>query len=76
MNTAILNKSLMIISALLLFSATPLLAQVYKVVDKDGNVTYTDQPPADGSGPVELASSAEPSTGEPRLALVHWGVGS
>lgn len=53
MNTAILNKSLMIF-ALLMFSATPLLAQVYKVVDKDGNVTYTDQPPADGSGPIEL----------------------
>ena len=54
MNTAILNKSLMIIFALLMISAMPVLAQVYKVVDKDGNVTYTDQPPADGSGPVEL----------------------
>jgi hypothetical protein len=30
------------------------LAQVYKVVDENGNVTYTDQPPGDGSGPVEL----------------------
>ena len=28
--------------------------EIYKVVDKDGNVTYTDQPPADGSGPIEL----------------------
>jgi hypothetical protein len=54
MNTAILNKSLMMFFALLMISATPLMAQVYKVVDKDGNVTYTDQPPADGSGPVEL----------------------
>jgi len=43
MNTAILNKSLMMVFALLMLSATPLLAQVYKVVDKDGNVTYTDQ---------------------------------
>ena len=34
--------------------APPLTAQVYKVVDKDGNVTFTDQAPADGSGPVEL----------------------
>ena len=34
---------------------SPLMAQVYKVVDKDGNVTYTDQPPGDGSKPVELA---------------------
>jgi len=54
MNTAILNKSLMIVFTLSMLSATPLWAQVYKVVDKDGNVTYTDQPPADGSGPVEL----------------------
>ena len=30
-------------------------AQVYKVVDENGNVTYTDQPPGDGSKPVELA---------------------
>ena len=49
MNTAILNKSLVMFFALLMISATPLMAQVYKVVDKDGNVTYTDQPPADGS---------------------------
>jgi len=54
MNTAILNKSLMMVFAFLMLSATPLLAQVYKVVDKDGNVTYTDQAPADGSGPIEL----------------------
>lgn len=54
MNTAILNKSLMMVFTLLMLSAAPLLAQVYKVVDEDGNVTYTDQPPADGSGPIEL----------------------
>ena len=36
-------------------TASPLMAQVYKVVDKDGNVTFTDQPPGDGSKPVELA---------------------
>jgi len=54
MNSAILNKSPMILLAFLLVSATPLMAQVYKTVDKDGNVTYTDQPPADGSGPIEL----------------------
>ena len=32
-----------------------LTAQVYKTVDADGNVTYTDRPPADGSKPVKLA---------------------
>jgi len=30
-------------------------ADVYKVVDEDGNVTYTDKPPNDGSGPIKLA---------------------
>jgi hypothetical protein len=55
MKTAIQNKLPMILFAFsLVFAATPLMAQVYKVVDKDGNVTYTDQAPADGSGPIEL----------------------
>lgn len=46
----------LILTALLLsLVATPLTAQVYKVVDKDGNVTYTDQPPGDGSKPIKLA---------------------
>ena len=29
-------------------------AQVYKTVDEDGNVVYTDQAPKDGSAPMEL----------------------
>jgi len=44
---------------LLLFSmavvADIATAQVYKVVDKNGNVTYTDQQPKDGSEPIKLA---------------------
>ncbi len=28
--------------------------QIYKIVDKDGNITYTDQAPGDGSAPMEL----------------------
>ena len=31
-----------------------LAAQVYKTVDEDGNVTYTDRPPEDGSAPIKL----------------------
>jgi len=31
------------------------LAQVYKTVDEEGRVTYTDQPPKDGSAPIKLA---------------------
>lgn len=34
--------------------AGPLLAQVYKTVDEDGNVVYTDQPPKDGAEPIKL----------------------
>jgi len=54
MRIAILNKIPITILVFLLVSATPLMAQVYKIVDKDGNVTYTDQAPADGSPPIEL----------------------
>jgi len=45
---------LILIAYLLVMTAGPLSAQVYKTVDEDGNVTYTDQPPKDGSGPIEL----------------------
>ncbi len=38
----------------LLLCATPLSAQIYKVVDESGNITYTDQAPSDGSGPMDL----------------------
>jgi hypothetical protein len=30
------------------------MAEVYKVVDAEGNITYTDQAPADGSAPMVL----------------------
>ena len=56
MKTVIYMRFITVLAALsLALTASPLLAQVYKVVDKDGNVTYTDQPPGDGSKPVELA---------------------
>lgn len=50
------HKSLLMIffASLLTTAASPLMAQVYKVVDEDGNVTYTDKPPADGSKPIDL----------------------
>ena len=52
----ITNKELLMI--LLTFSlamtASSLMAQVYKVVDENGNVTFTDIPPGDGSKPVDL----------------------
>jgi hypothetical protein len=36
--------------------------QIYKVVDKDGNVTYTDQAPGDGSEPMTLPELSVIST--------------
>ena len=46
---------LMILMAFTLaISASPLAAQVYKTVDKDGNVTYTDRAPDDGTKPMDL----------------------
>lgn len=51
------QKSLLMIFlvSLMTTAASPLMAQVYKVVDEDGNVTFTDKPPADGSQPIDLA---------------------
>lgn len=52
-----MNKGLIILMgiavAAIVVSGT-LAAQVYKVVDENGNVTYTDQPPEDGSAPMDL----------------------
>ena len=45
----------MILAAFVLaIMVSPLAAQVYKTVDKDGNVTYTDKPPEDGAKPMDL----------------------
>lgn len=37
-------------------------AQIYKIVDKDGNVTYTDQAPHDGAEPMDLPELSVVST--------------
>ncbi len=46
---------LILIAVFLAVTTGPLMAQVYKVVDEDGNVTYTDKAPKDGSKPIKLA---------------------
>ena len=43
-----------VMAALLCLLALPAWAQVYKTVDEEGNVTYTDQPPPDGAQPMDL----------------------
>ncbi len=49
------RKLLMVLFTLsLVVTAFDLAAQVYKVIDKDGNVTFTDRPPADGATPMDL----------------------
>jgi hypothetical protein len=42
-----------VVAASLLLS-TAAIGEIYKVVDADGNVVYTDQPPSDDAQPMEL----------------------
>jgi len=50
---AVLHKFLFLVAGCALAAAV--IAQpIYKSVDEHGNVTYTDQPPADGSAPIDL----------------------
>ena len=50
-----LKKFLTAIGMLLIFAVcAQAYAQVYKTVDENGNVVYTDQPPEDGSEPIKL----------------------
>jgi hypothetical protein len=53
MNKGLINALILLV--ILLFSFT-IFAQgdIYKVVDKDGNVTFTDQPPNDAAQPLDL----------------------
>jgi hypothetical protein len=47
-----MNKGLIVFTGAAMFAIVAsgsLAAQVYKVVDENGNVTYTDKPPADGT---------------------------
>ena len=53
MNNGMIRTIVVSITALLLAGAA-WSADIYKVVDKDGNVTFTDQPPGDGSQPMAL----------------------
>lgn len=48
------HNSLIFLTLILAMASGPLAAQVYKVVDEDGNVTYTDQPPPEGAAPMKL----------------------
>jgi hypothetical protein len=49
-------------------------SEIYRVVDKDGNVVYTDQPPGDGSEPVNLPPLSVVETEKPASALPDSGI--
>ena len=53
-----MNKGMVSTIALVVFLVLPLLAfsegEIFKVVDKDGNVTFTDQRPSSGAEPMDL----------------------
>ncbi len=59
-------KTVIVLLALALLLPLLAQAQIYKQVDKDGNVTYTDQVPPDGSAPMDL----------PELSVIHMDPGS
>jgi len=44
----------LLVACSLAIMVSPLAAQVYKIVDKDGNVTFTDKPPEEGAKPMDL----------------------
>ncbi len=55
MKTIMYKTFFLILMALMMAVASGVVsAEVYKIVDEDGNVTYTDKPPEDGSQPIKL----------------------
>jgi hypothetical protein len=61
----------------LAFSVTPAFAgDIYKVVDKDGNVTFTDQKPAAGAEPMDLPPLSVVETDAPPVAVSNATAGA
>jgi len=58
------NSHLVLLCALLLMNAG-VSADIYRVVDENGNVTYTDQPPQDGAKPMDLPELSVIQTEQP-----------
>jgi hypothetical protein len=58
---------LIFLTGAMLALAGALQAEVYKTVDKDGNVIYTDQPPEPGATPMELPGLSIIETPEYKL---------
>ena len=60
------KRWLILAAATLLFGSAGAAAQVYKVVDENGNVTYTDQPPETGAEAVDLPEIGVVETAPPK----------
>jgi hypothetical protein len=58
---------------LAIFSAPVSAANIYKVVDEDGNVTYTDQKPSSGAQPIDLPPLSVVETTKPDMPAAVSG---
>ena len=56
-------KTIVVSITALVLAGTAWCGEIYKVVDKDGNVTFTDQSPGDGTQPMNL----------PELSVIETG---
>jgi hypothetical protein len=56
-------KTIVVSITALVLAGTAWCGEIYKVVDKDGNVTFTDQSPGDGTQPMTL----------PELSVIETG---
>ena len=64
------------LAALMLLTSGAASAQVYKIVDKDGNVTYTDQAPPDGAEPMQLPELSVVDTDYEEAEAAETGEGA
>lgn len=71
-----MSKGMIAVLVLLVFLTPVFAGDIYKVVDKDGNVTFTDQKPSAGAEPVDLPplSVVETDTPPPPVAAAGSAV--
>ena len=65
-----MNKGLIVVLVLLVSLPFVYAGDIYKVVDKDGNVTFTDQKPAAGAQPMDLPPLSVVETEKPPAPAV------
>ena len=65
-----MNKGLIVVLVLLFSLPVAVAGEIYKVVDKDGKDTYTDQRPAAGAEPMDLPPLSVVETEKPPAPVV------